>query len=44
MDDLTEKTAIPARRVLSALTMLQVRALVQEGSGKRFSTQVLLKE
>ena len=44
VDDLTEKTAIPARRVLSALTMLQVRALVQEGSGKRFSTQVLLKE
>ena len=44
VDDLTEKTAIPARRVLSALTMLQVRALIQEGTGKRFSTKVLLKD
>lgn len=43
-DDLVEKTGIPARRVLSSLTMLQVRALVGESSGKRFSTQVLLKE
>ena len=44
VDDLTEKTAIPARRVLSAQTMLQVRALIQEGTGKRFSTKVLLKD
>ncbi len=43
-DDLTEATGIPARRILSALTMLQVRQLVKEETGKRFITQVLLKE
>ena len=43
-DDLVEQTGIPARRVLSALTMLQVRQLAQQGSGGRFTTQVILKE
>lgn len=43
-DDLTERTGIPARRVLSALTMLQVRQLVLEGVGRRFYTEVILKE
>ena len=43
-DDLTEATGIPARRILSALTLLQIRRLVGEGTGKRFTTQVLLKE
>lgn len=41
-DELIEKSEIPARRVLSALTMLQVRALVLESAGKRFHTPVLL--
>ena len=43
-DDLTEQTGIPARRVLSALTMLQVRQLAEQGSAGRFSTKILLKE
>lgn len=43
-DDLVELTGIPARRVMSALTMLQVRQLVTQGPGKRFSTPVLLNE
>ena len=43
-DDLTEATGIPARRILSALTLLQIRRLVGEETGKRFTTKVLLKE
>lgn len=43
-DELTEATGIPARRILSALTLLQVRQLVTEETGKRFTTQVFLKE
>ena len=43
-DDLTEATGIPARRVLSALTMLQVRKLADQGTAGRFSTRVILKE
>ncbi|MCF0122922.1 MAG: DNA-protecting protein DprA [Ruminiclostridium sp.] len=43
-DDLVELTEIPARRVMSALTMLQVRQLAEQGTGKRFSTPILLKE
>lgn len=43
-DDLVEAAGLPARRVLSALTMLQVRQLVTEEPGKRFCTPVLLKE
>ncbi|BDF67073.1 hypothetical protein CE91St43_10450 [Oscillospiraceae bacterium] len=41
-DDLVEAVQIPARRVLSALTMLQVRGLVEERPGKRFTAAVLL--
>ena len=36
-DEIIEATQIPARRVLSALTVLQVRGYVEEGPGKRFS-------
>lgn len=35
-DDLIEATGIPARRVLSALTMLQVQGYVDEEPGKQF--------
>ena len=42
-DEIIEATQIPARRVLSALTVLQVRGYVEEGTGKRFSALVLLK-
>ena len=41
-DDLIEATQIPAKRVLSALTMLQVRGMVEEGKGRRFHACVLL--
>ena len=42
-DDLVERTQIPARRVLSALTLLQVQGYVSEESGKRFQARVKLK-
>ena len=42
-DDLVERTQIPARRVLSALTLLQVDGLVSEGDGRRFLAAVKLK-
>ena len=37
-EELVEQTGIPARRILSALTMLQVERAVEEGAGRRFST------
>lgn len=43
-DDLVEQTGIPARRVLSAMTMLQVRQLAEQALGGRFTTKVILKE
>lgn len=42
-DELVEKTQIPARRVLSALTLLQVQGYVKEENGKRFTALVRLK-
>lgn len=42
-DDLIELTQLPARRVLSALTILQIRGYVAEESGKRFRATVRLK-
>ena len=42
-DELVELTQIPARRVLSALTMLQVDGAVQELPGRRFSALVELE-
>lgn len=42
-DDLVERTQIPARRVLSALTLLQVQGYVSEDGGKRFQAAVKLK-
>lgn len=41
-DDISDETQIPARRVLSALTMLQLRSLVEEKPGKRFYAAVIL--
>ncbi len=43
VDDIAEEAQIPARRVLSALTMLQLRSLVEEKPGKRFYAAVVLK-
>lgn len=43
-DELSEATQIPARRILSALTMLQLRSLVEERAGKRFSANVILTD
>lgn len=42
-DDLVERTQIPARRVLSALTLLHVQGYVSEEFGKRFRAAVKLK-
>lgn len=41
-DEIIEATQIPARRVLSALTVLQVRGYVEECPGRRFAALVLL--
>lgn len=42
-DEIIEATELPAKRILSALTMLQVRGLVIEEAGKRFRTPVIIK-
>ena len=42
-DEVVELTQIPARRVLSALTMLQVQGAVEEHPGRRFSSCVELE-
>lgn len=43
VDELVEQTQIPARRVLSALTILEVQGYVTQEAGKRFCAQVKLK-
>lgn len=42
-DDVVELTQIPARRVLSALTLLQIQGYVEEESGRRFRGAIKLK-
>ena len=44
VDDLIELTGIPTRRVLSALTLLEIENLVQQHSGKRYTRAVTLTE
>ena len=43
-DDLIERSGIPTRRVLSALTVLEIDNLVRQHSGKRYTRTVTLKE
>lgn len=43
VDDLIEETQIPTRRVLSALTVLELDRIVRQESGKRFTLCVELK-
>lgn len=42
-DDVVERTQIPARRVLAALTILQVQGMAAEEGGNRFRANVRLK-
>ena len=44
VDDLIEETGIPTRRVLSALTLLEIEGLVTQHSGKRYTRAVTLHE
>lgn len=44
VDDIIETTDIPARRVLSALTVLEIENLVTQESGRRFSLHAVIKE
>ena len=44
VDDLIELTEIPTRRVLSALTVLEIEHLVTQHSGKRYARAVTLTE
>lgn len=44
VDDLIELTGLPARRVLSALTMLEIDQYVLQGSGKRYTRAVILSD
>ena len=43
-DDLIELTGIPTRRVLSALTVLEIEHLVTQHNGKRYARAVNLTE
>ena len=42
-DEVVEKTQIPAKRVLSALTMLQLQGAVEERPGRRYYALVELE-
>lgn len=44
VDDLIEETQIPARRILSALTMLELDNYVLQSAGKRYARNVTLVE
>lgn len=44
IDDLVEESGIPIRRVLSALTMLEIDNLVSQQSGKRYIRTVTLTD
>ena len=44
VDDLIEETEIPTRRVLSALTVLEIEHLVTQHPGKRYTRAVTLTE
>ena len=44
VDDIIETTDLPTRRVLSALTMMELEGYVAQGGGKHFSLQVILEE
>ena len=44
VDDLIEATQIPARRVLSALTVLEIENYVLQSAGKRYARNVVLSE
>ena len=44
VDDLIEQTGIPTRRVLSALTILEMEHMVTQHSGKRYTRAVTLCE
>ena len=43
-DDLIDQSGIPTRRVLSALTVLEIDGYVKQHSGKRYTRTVSLKE
>ncbi len=43
VDDLAEETQLPVRRVLSALTVLELDRIVAQETGKRFSLTVRVK-
>ena len=43
MDDIIDQTQLPAQRVSSALTMLEIDQRVTAESGKRFCLAVTLK-
>lgn len=43
-DELVELTQLPARRVLSTLTMLQIAQSVEERPGRRFASLIKLEE
>ena len=44
VDDIIELTELPARRVLSVLTVLEMDELVTQHSGKRYTRAVTLTE
>ena len=43
VDDIIERTALPAAQVLGELTMLQIKGYVSQEPGKRFSLNISQK-
>ena len=43
IDDVIERTGLPAQEVLSELTMLQISGLVRQEPGKRFTLNISQK-
>ena len=44
VDDLAEETQIPVRRVLSALTFLELEQVVHKESGNRYTLNAVIEE
>ena len=44
VDDIAELSQIPVRRVLSALTVLEIEELVRQESGSRYTLRAVLTE
>ena len=44
VDDIAEETQIPVRRVLSALTFLEIEKVVNKESGNRYTLNAVIEQ